>query len=93
MMDIQKLEQLSCLSLEEQERESLSRDLQEMLAFVERLAVDSSEDSTIGEGTGESVLREDIPEESVDRETLLSATAVRDGAYIAVPCVLGGETL
>ena len=93
MIDIQKLEQLSCLSFDGQERESLARDLQEMLSFVERLAADPTEESAILETMRESVLREDTPEVCMDRQTLLSAAAVRDGEYIAVPCVLGGESL
>lgn len=73
---------LSKLSLPEEERQSLSHDLDSLLALCDSLTKASDRGATEPERTLPSVTREDIPAPCQSRDTLLKeAPASRDGFF------------
>ena len=91
IIDIDKIAALSGLSVSSEERAALSRDIEEMIAFVEKisLAEGGDTDTPFFPHREINVFREDIPQKSVDRELLLSAAGDTEGGYISVPRVIG----
>lgn len=81
--DVQKLAVLSALNLSDKEAESLARELDDILSFVEQLdEVDTSGVKPTYQITGlENVTREDqVIDYGLDREALLkNAPATKDG--------------
>lgn len=89
-MDIEKLSELACLSLNESEKSSLLCDLRDMLDFAESLVSHEIPESTPINEEKESVVREDLPSPCMPRDELLAAARSRTDAYLSVPRVIGG---
>lgn len=90
-VDFKALAELACLSLDG-DGDALEQGLREMIAFADALlAYPPAEGADASEMLGASVLRADEAREGLPREALLDAAPQRDGDYISVPRVLGGE--
>lgn len=80
---------LAKLNINEEEKESILKDMNDIVSFVSKLeeAVSSLDETTILP-LSKTHMREDIPKKSFARDKLLSAsTSVQDG-YITVPNVI-----
>ena len=89
-IDLEKLSELACLSLNENEKSSLLYDLHDMLDFAESLTSHEMIEETPISEKKESVLREDLPSPCTPRDELLAAAHSRTDAYLSVPRVIGG---
>ena len=79
--DLLKLAQLARLSVSEDEREDVERDLRSILEFAEGLYSGPEEDAV--DSGGESVLREDRVLPSLPRDRALSgAPETKDGCFL-----------
>lgn len=92
-VDIHRLEELSCLSLSEDERERLRNDLYEILLLADGLVSVPDEQGNLSFAEKESVLREDVPSEFSDGEELLRSARVNRDGYLTLPCILGGGAI
>ncbi|HSI21272.1 MAG TPA: Asp-tRNA(Asn)/Glu-tRNA(Gln) amidotransferase subunit GatC [Verrucomicrobiae bacterium] len=93
--DIQHLSRLARLSLTEEEYERYATQLTQVVGYVDQLSsVDTSHvESRVGVTGLTNVMRADVPVESdFNLDLALSAAPRRDGDYIEVRAVLGGET-
>jgi len=87
---IDNLSNLARLQFDATEKESIKKDLQRMIQFVEKL----SELDTTGVApllhmsSGTNVLREDLPQGSISREEALALAPATDGVYFEVPKVI-----
>lgn len=89
--NVRRLAQLSNLQLAENEVESLTHDIGEILTYIEQLSeIDTSQIEPTYQVTGlENVWREDVVEESsVSRETLLALAPESANNQVKVPKVL-----
>jgi aspartyl-tRNA(Asn)/glutamyl-tRNA(Gln) amidotransferase subunit C len=92
--DIQHLARLARLELTEEEYERYAKQLTSVVHYVEQLsAVDTSQvEARVGVTGLTNVMRSDEPVQSdLDREAALDEAPRRDGDYIEVRAVLGGE--
>lgn len=87
---ILKLEKLSRLSLDTEEEEQIKKDLEnilDMVAKLQELDTDGVEPLKYMSNQFLSP-REDIAQESEDKESLLSQSPKRKGDYIVIPKVI-----
>jgi aspartyl-tRNA(Asn)/glutamyl-tRNA(Gln) amidotransferase subunit C len=87
---ILRLEELARLELSEQERESLTNDLNKILGMVEKMnELDTTGvEPLVYVNPDTNVLRNDIVEGQIDCETALSNAPDIDSFYFKVPKVL-----
>ena len=87
---IDQLAHLSRLRFDDTERESIRKDLEKMVAFVEKLGEIDTEGVAplLHMGDSSNVLREDRVEGSVSREEALLNSPVADPAFFKVPKVI-----
>ncbi|GGB16163.1 Asp-tRNA(Asn)/Glu-tRNA(Gln) amidotransferase subunit GatC [Puia dinghuensis] len=87
---IDNLSNLARLEFNASEKESIKKDLEKMIHFVEKLGeLDTTGVEPLLHMSPEiNVLREDIPQGSVSREAALSCAPVTDGQYFEVPKVI-----
>ena len=87
---IDNLAHLSRLTFNENEKESIKKDMQSMVAFVEKLnEVDTTGVEPLLFITQRAnVLREDKVQGSIDRETALQNAPKTDGEFFLVPKVI-----
>lgn len=87
MTDFDKLADLAMLYVSEKEKEKAERDMQNIVAFADKISLFQGgewEENLISP-VSVSDLREDFPEKGILREYILSNSAeVKDG-YISVP--------
>ncbi|MCI9415088.1 MAG: aspartate--tRNA ligase [Clostridiales bacterium] len=86
-IDVDRIAQLSMLTLTDEEKDTARRELSEMLAFADQIARLDTEGipPTAHVLPVSNVLREDVPQKSYPRDNLLDAApAVQDGCF-AVP--------
>jgi len=89
--EIEKLASLSRIKLTIEEKESLRKDMDAILSYVEEVKkVSSSLDSQKKAGSVRNVLREDLnPHEGgIHTEALISAAPNREGNYVKVKKIL-----
>ena len=87
---IDNLSNLARLEFKQEEKEEIRKDLQRMIAFVEKLReVDTAGvEPLLHMSPGINVLREDIVGGSMGREEALSNAPSTDGVYFKVPKVI-----
>jgi aspartyl-tRNA(Asn)/glutamyl-tRNA(Gln) amidotransferase subunit C len=93
--DIQHLARLARLELTEEEYERFAEQLTSVVHYVEQLsAVDTSgEEARVGVTGMKNVMRADeVALADLDRESVLNEAPRRDGDFLEVRAVLGGET-
>ena len=89
--DIEKLTQLARIELPESEKESLRKDMDAIIAFVDELkGAKVNLDDHTSVGVPHNVLREDVqPHESgVYTEALLNNAPAREGNFVKVKNIL-----
>ena len=86
---IDNLANLACLEFNAEEKEEIKKDLQRMITFVEKLnELDTTDIAPILQMSTEvNVLREDIINDSISRETALKNAPSSDEFYFKVPKV------
>jgi aspartyl-tRNA(Asn)/glutamyl-tRNA(Gln) amidotransferase subunit C len=87
---IDNLSNLARLEFNAAEKEEIRQDLQRMILFVEKLGeLDTTGVEPLLHMSSETnVLREDILQGSVSRESALAVAPVTDGTYFKVPKVI-----
>ena len=91
-LDIERLFYLAGLSPDETEYLSLTRDIEEMISFADRLRQAGDNASPVFFPHCEkNALREDIPTDSLCRGKLLSSSKNTCDGYFSVPRVVGEE--
>ncbi|MDE1192342.1 MAG: Asp-tRNA(Asn)/Glu-tRNA(Gln) amidotransferase subunit GatC [Arachidicoccus sp.] len=87
---IEDLAHLSRLSFSSEEKEEIKNDLQQMIAFVEKLnEIDTTGVEPLLHITPrENVFREDVVIQNTSREEALKNVPNTDGTYILVPKVI-----
>ena len=87
---IENLAKLSHLSFDDDEREEIKADLQEMISFIEKL----NEVDTTGVApllhmsSNVNILRDDVVQGSISREEALRNAPDTDGIFFKVPKVI-----
>ena len=86
-IDIDALARLARLSFSDAEKISLYEDVEQMLAFASRVCDAQTRESAedIGAPSVSNVLREDVPQECLDRDILISAAQGVSNGYVTVP--------
>ena len=91
---VENLCKLACLEFDEAGRQDIKKDLQKMIGFVEKLDELDLQDTEpllfMGEET--NVLREDIPENPLNRSDALKNAPMADQQYFKVPQVVKNPT-
>ncbi len=87
---VDDLAHLSRLNFDNEEKEAIKNDLQQMIAFVEKLnEIDTSNVEPLLHITPrENVFREDIAVQNISHEEALRNVPNTDGTYILVPKVI-----
>ena len=87
---ITKLSQLARLQFNDMEKQEIRKDLQRMIAFVEKLdELDLSGVEPLLHICGEvNVLRDDVVKDSITREEALKNAPLHDGRFFKVPKVI-----
>jgi aspartyl-tRNA(Asn)/glutamyl-tRNA(Gln) amidotransferase subunit C len=87
---IDNLAKLSHLSFSEQEKKEIRADLQEMIAFIEKLKEVNTEGvaALLHMSSNVNMLREDVVQGSVSREEALKNAPETDGTFFKVPKVI-----
>ena len=87
---IDNLAELACLEFTSSEKEELKKDLEKMIAFIDKLnELDTTGVEPQLHMTDEiNMLRDDILEGSVTREEALKNAPLTDGVYFKVPKVI-----
>ena len=87
---IDNLSNLARLEFNAAEKQSIKKDLEKMIHFVEKLGeLDTTGVEPLLHMSPEiNVLREDIPQCSVSRDAALSQAPITDGQYFEVPKVI-----
>ena len=90
--DVDHIASLARLKLNGSEKESLACDMEDILAFADRLSTVSCDGiASPSDSAGTSVCRADVLSESFSREELLSSSpSARDG-YVLVSRTVGGD--
>ena len=88
---VEHVARLAQLSLTAEERVTFARQLDDVLAYAESIqTLDTSGIEPMSHVAGVGRLREDRPQPSLDRETVLSEAPDADQGLFRVPRVLGG---
>ncbi len=83
--DILQIATLAKLSVDESELEKLTKDMSEMISFADTISAVSTEDSDFDNINGlVNVMREDVVEESFDRDEILRNAESQDEGYFLV---------
>ena len=87
---IEKLAELSKLEFSGQELDSIQKDLQQMIGFIEKLKeVDTSDVEPLTHiGSEGNLLREDEVKGSVDNKTAIKNAPAAEGNFFTVPKVI-----
>ena len=87
---IDNLAELACLEFSSSEKEEIKKDLERMIAFIDKLnELDTTGVEPQLHMTDEiNMLRDDILEGSVTREEALKNAPLTDGVYFKVPKVI-----
>mgnify|MGYP001579779918 CR=1 FL=1 len=88
--EIQKLADLARISLTEDEKESLRKDIDGMLDYVGQIKKAKVEDKKVWESANWNVMREDVPTRTPGEysEALVNAAPKRERGYIKVKKIL-----
>ncbi|MCS6998323.1 MAG: Asp-tRNA(Asn)/Glu-tRNA(Gln) amidotransferase subunit GatC [Aquificaceae bacterium] len=88
-MQVEKVARLARLSLKEEEREELGRQLQDILHFVHQLQeVDTEGIEPLVPIFEETPMREDEPKRDFDPELVLGYAPEGEGSFFVVPRVV-----
>jgi aspartyl-tRNA(Asn)/glutamyl-tRNA(Gln) amidotransferase subunit C len=88
---VEHVARLAQLSLTAEERATFARQLDDVLAYAESIqTLDTAGVEPMSHVAGAGLLREDRPQPSLDRETVLSQAPDPDHGLFRVPRVLGG---
>jgi aspartyl-tRNA(Asn)/glutamyl-tRNA(Gln) amidotransferase subunit C len=88
---VEHVARLAQLSLTAEERATFARQLDTILAYAESIqTLDTEGVEPMSHVAGAGVLREDTPQPSLDRETVLEQAPDADAGLFRVPRVLGG---
>lgn len=92
-IDIEKIANLSMLTLTEDEKLEFSNDLEEIIGFAESILQINIENKSEALSNTElyNVFRDDTVTNAENRKELLKNAATNDGKYISVPKILGGN--
>jgi len=87
---VENLCKLACLEFDESGKQEIKKDLQKMIGFVEKLnELDLREvEPLLYMGEETNVLRDDIPEKSLNRLEALENAPAADEMYFIVPRVI-----
>ncbi|QVL54894.1 MAG: Asp-tRNA(Asn)/Glu-tRNA(Gln) amidotransferase subunit GatC [Simkaniaceae bacterium] len=88
LIDLTKLCRINC---SEEELETLLENLQSILGYIDQMEEVDTEDVPVCNHVGEemeSVMREDEPDQSLDRKTFLDNSPSHVGGMIRVPTVI-----
>ena len=86
---IKSVAELSKLSVDNKNASTLAKDMENMINFA---ALSNGSGNFAMSQIGNSLeLREDVAKNTVDRTTLLSASANSNGEFFTVPRVIGGD--
>ena len=87
---IEKLSQLARLQFNDMEKQEIRKDLQRMIAFVEKLdELDLSGVEPLLHISGEvNVLRDDVVKDSITRGEALKNAPLHDGRFFKIPKVI-----
>lgn len=92
--DVEKLAQLARIKLEEDEKKSLTKEIDSILTYVDQIKKATVDmDYTPVPGAVHNVAREDesIDTSKEDRERLLNAAPDREGDFIAVKKIIAQD--
>ena len=91
--DVEYIAGLAKLTFKEEELEKITGQLNEILAYVEKLnELDTTKVEPLSHPIeGSNVFREDIVKPSLDREVALRNAPDRSELFFKVPKVIGGE--
>ena len=91
--DVEHIAELARLKFKDEELESFTGQLNEILAYMEQLNELDTEnvEPLLHPVEGSNVFREDITKPSTDREEALKNAPQRDEEFFKVPKVIGGE--
>ena len=82
---------LAHLSLTDEERETFTRQLEEILAYAESIqALDTEGVPPMSHAASAATLRDDVPRPGLDRERALEAAPEAADGLFLVPRVIGG---
>ena len=80
---------LAKLDISAEEKESILKDMNDIVGFVSKLNETSSSFENMSTHTlSKSPMREDIPEKSLPREKILAASSSQHNGYITVPKII-----
>jgi aspartyl-tRNA(Asn)/glutamyl-tRNA(Gln) amidotransferase subunit C len=83
--------QLAHLSLTPEERQTFTRQLDEVLAYAESIqALDTRDVEPMSHAVTSEALRDDVPAPELPREKALAAAPDAEGGLYRVPRVIGG---
>ncbi len=87
---IDNLAELACLEFSSSEKEEIKKDLERMIAFIDKLnELDTTGVEPQLHMTDEiNILRDDVLEGSITREEALKNAPLTDGIYFKVPKVI-----
>lgn len=87
---IDNLAKLSHLTFNEQEKEDIKADLQQMISFIEKLKEVNTEGVAplLHMSSNVNILRDDVVQGSVSREEALKNAPDTDGTFFKVPKVI-----
>ncbi len=87
---VENLAKLARLSFNEQEKNEIRSDLQQMISFVEKLKEVNTEgvEPLLHMSANVNILREDIVEGSISRDEALKNAPEADGIFFKVPKVI-----
>lgn len=90
MQDVEKVASLSMIHFSEEEKLQLQQDLSNIIAHVEKLNELDTEgvEPTTYILNQQNILREDIPQENMDRDTLMANAPQKDEGCFIVPKVV-----
>lgn len=90
MQDVEKVASLSMIHFSEEEKLQLQEDLSNIIAHVEKLNELDTEgvEPTTYILSQQNILREDIPQENMDRDTLMANAPQKDEGCFIVPKVV-----
>ena len=88
--DIENLANLARIRLSEEEKESLAKDIDSILAYVDQIKAAPIGDWKPQAGEVRNVMREDVVMSTLveDRERILDEAPKREGDYVAVKKIL-----
>jgi aspartyl-tRNA(Asn)/glutamyl-tRNA(Gln) amidotransferase subunit C len=91
--DVEYIAELAKLKFKDEELEKFTEQLNEILAYVEKLnELDTTNVEPLSRPVeGSNVFREDVVKPSIDREEALKNAPDRSELFFKVPKVIGGE--